>query len=218
MRLAAFVLPVLAAVLLGSPLAADEVAPERPAIYKWVDENGIAHYTTDRKRIPSNLRNRIRDADSIRAEQAAPAAASRARAQDAARTDAGLARPAPKSDEVWAVRDEGTGSEAESVARGGFTESGDPDGSAAPIPEDPATRAERADLDNRIATLEQELARDEERLKQLISDARPEAEQPVPLYRDPELEEIATRFPQIQADLAALRARRRSLDLPTGTN
>ena len=101
-----------------------------------------------------------------------------------------------------------------SLARGGFSESGDPAGSAAAIPDDPATRAERADLDQRIATLEEELARDEERLKQLISEARPEAEQPVPLYRDPELEEIAKRFPQIQADLAALRARRRSLDLP----
>lgn len=32
---------------------------EAPTIYKWVDENGIAHYTTDRNRIPSAIRDRV---------------------------------------------------------------------------------------------------------------------------------------------------------------
>jgi len=32
---------------------------ESPTIYKWVDENGIAHYTTDRDRIPSAIRDRV---------------------------------------------------------------------------------------------------------------------------------------------------------------
>ena len=32
---------------------------EAPTIYKWVDENGIAHYTTDRDRIPSAIRDRV---------------------------------------------------------------------------------------------------------------------------------------------------------------
>jgi hypothetical protein len=32
---------------------------EQPTIYKWVDANGVAHYTTDRNRIPSALRDRI---------------------------------------------------------------------------------------------------------------------------------------------------------------
>ena len=32
---------------------------EPPAIYKWVDENGIAHYTTDRDKIPGAIRNRV---------------------------------------------------------------------------------------------------------------------------------------------------------------
>ena len=32
---------------------------EPPTIYKWVDENGIAHYTTDRDNIPSAIRDRV---------------------------------------------------------------------------------------------------------------------------------------------------------------
>jgi hypothetical protein len=32
---------------------------ESPTIYKWVDENGIAHYTTDRDNIPSAIRDRV---------------------------------------------------------------------------------------------------------------------------------------------------------------
>ena len=40
---------------------------EDPVIYKWVDSNGVAHYTTDKKRIPSAIRDRI--------ERSEPAAA-----------------------------------------------------------------------------------------------------------------------------------------------
>jgi hypothetical protein len=32
---------------------------EPPTIFKWVDENGIAHYTTDRDNIPSTIRDRV---------------------------------------------------------------------------------------------------------------------------------------------------------------
>jgi hypothetical protein len=40
--------------------AEDEPNPAAPpTIYKWVDENGIAHYTTDRDRIPSEIRDRV---------------------------------------------------------------------------------------------------------------------------------------------------------------
>jgi hypothetical protein len=39
-------------------LAADAPA-DSPTIYKWVDENGIAHYTTDRERIPRVIRDRV---------------------------------------------------------------------------------------------------------------------------------------------------------------
>jgi hypothetical protein len=40
--------------------AAEETeSPTSPTIYKWVDENGISHYTTDRGRIPSEIRDRV---------------------------------------------------------------------------------------------------------------------------------------------------------------
>jgi len=47
-------------IVLASALAPALVArAEQPTIYKWVDANGVAHYTTDRNRIPSALRDRI---------------------------------------------------------------------------------------------------------------------------------------------------------------
>jgi len=54
--------------VLALPLAlgcATESAPagEPPTLYKWVDQNGVAHYTTDPERIPSNLRHRLRELD-----------------------------------------------------------------------------------------------------------------------------------------------------------
>ena len=39
-------------------LAASALA-EEPVIYKWVDSNGVAHYTTDKSRIPSSIRDRV---------------------------------------------------------------------------------------------------------------------------------------------------------------
>jgi hypothetical protein len=51
------------AALLGlcfaAPLQAEDDEPAAPTIYKWVDENGIAHYTTDRDRIPAQIRERV---------------------------------------------------------------------------------------------------------------------------------------------------------------
>jgi hypothetical protein len=32
---------------------------ESPVVYKWVDEHGVAHYTTDRDRIPASIRDRV---------------------------------------------------------------------------------------------------------------------------------------------------------------
>jgi hypothetical protein len=73
---------LLAAILCacaGSYAAADEAPPK---IYKWVDRNGIAHYTTDPQRIPQALR---RDARAL------------------SRSAAGAGPSAP--DDSWAVRD-----------------------------------------------------------------------------------------------------------------
>ncbi len=51
---------MLAAACIAAPLAAPVAAEDEPAspprIYRWVDRNGVAHYTTDPDRIPSELR------------------------------------------------------------------------------------------------------------------------------------------------------------------
>ncbi|MBM4384478.1 MAG: hypothetical protein FJ091_14075 [Deltaproteobacteria bacterium] len=60
------------AALLASPLAADEDAAP-PRIYRWVDQNGVAHYTTDLERVPEELREQPLRREELSAN--APAAA-----------------------------------------------------------------------------------------------------------------------------------------------
>lgn len=47
---------VLALVSAAAPAFAEEDGGP-PRIYRWVDENGIAHYTTDLERVPDELRD-----------------------------------------------------------------------------------------------------------------------------------------------------------------
>jgi len=276
---AALAIPLLCA---GASHAAEE-EPERPTIYKWVDENGIAHYTTDRKRVPKNLRNKIRDVDEMRAEQAIPpppppapapappatgvagatppppappsaaAPAGTASATDtftgtapatdtftgtapptgaaagtatvaagatAAGAATGTTSPAPyppltgpptRSD-IYSVQDAGSEPEGGSVREGDFRDGEEPLVDGEPAPLDPAMLARRNQLDEQIAGLEVELAKEERRLKELISVAKEVDGQPAPLYGVPELEELARRFPELQGQIAALRAERRALE------
>jgi len=66
---------------------------ESPTIYKWVDENGIAHYTTDRDRIPGAIRDRV---ESVAAKPApsAPSIAGQPNREDLMR-DAVRTAPTP---------------------------------------------------------------------------------------------------------------------------
>lgn len=58
--LAGLFLQTLGAALPGLPwLGVESAHAEPPTIYKWVDEHGVAHYTTDRGRIPSAIRDRV---------------------------------------------------------------------------------------------------------------------------------------------------------------
>ena len=83
--------PALPLALFLAALATLALAPgaraEAPVIYKWIDENGVAHYTTDRERIPSSIRDRVIQSGAG------------ARSGDWLRRDAGepAARPAPAS-------------------------------------------------------------------------------------------------------------------------
>ncbi len=209
----------------GAPAAAeDEAGPGRPTIYKWVDRNGIAHYTTDPDRVPRNLRDRIRD---VPREPETPAPA-----------------PAPARsarEDLWSVRDAGS-VEAEVVERAPLVEPdvveaapSDPGGTAAPeapdAPANPAATAAVAPaagsaggpetdaiarLDREIAELEVQIARDEEALKALISRgvAPDGSDASDALYDSEEFQRLARRFPRLQADLAALRQERARLSRP----
>ncbi len=62
--LASLFLGALGAALPDVPwLGAGTARAEPPVIYKWVDEHGIAHYTTDRNRIPAAIRDRVVQSD-----------------------------------------------------------------------------------------------------------------------------------------------------------
>lgn len=63
---------VAALLAFGAVVQAADEDPAEPTIYKWVDENGVAHYTTDRDRIPSAIRNRVERAAPSRPAASAP--------------------------------------------------------------------------------------------------------------------------------------------------
>jgi len=69
--------PILRVALAALGLACFGVAAggraEQPTIYKWVDANGVAHYTTDRNRIPSSIRDRIEQRQPVIPAAPAPA-------------------------------------------------------------------------------------------------------------------------------------------------
>ena len=161
----------------AAPAAAEDTAAPPHTLYKWVDTNGIAHYTTDPERIPAEVRGLARER-SERAGDAAAAGASDAGGADALAADA------------WAVRDAAPPPVDAAPREGVDTPAGD------------ALRADAAELDARIAALEEEIAHDEERIKAWVSDP---ALDPVTLADDPQFRELAARLPRLQADLRSLR-------------
>lgn len=202
-------------------LAAVAGAEEKPRIYKWVDANGIAHYTTDRDRIPKALRDRIQSIE--RSSPPVPAAAPEPTPAPVAPPTAGTtlapdlpgaagmpaapeggvvesqtaAAPAPApGDESWMSRDA-----APRPPRGSTL-----------LTSGRASPEELEALDARIAEVEAEIARDEGVLKGLISD--PGLDEEVPLFDRPEFLEISERLPQLQARLEELREERAKLGTP----
>jgi hypothetical protein len=204
MRAHGVLLALLAGLCTGAPAgAADEAAPAPPKIYKWVDENGIAHYTTDPGRLPDGVQRR---------SEALGSDAALAREPVEARAPGGLSESwatrdrsaAPAEGDVWA-----TGAGGASDASDDFVE-GPVTAAAPPTSEDLAVRAaERDELDSRIAELEAAVAADEDVLKGMISDPTV-----APLERgdDPEFRSVALRLPERLAELRALRDRREQLE------
>jgi hypothetical protein len=163
----------------------------RPLIYKWVDTNGIAHYTTNPDDIPSALRDRL----------------------DAVRRDRGERTPEPaidpddpwaevsveEPDDLWVVQDSlGT---AEEIS------ADDPFGTSPAVDraEESRRRAELQALDQQIEQLQAQISADEEILKTWITN--PDVS-PVMAADDPEFREVALRLPRLHGDLAELEQKR----------
>lgn len=210
-------LPALLLLALFSAPAATRAAeegeaPAPPRIYRWVDANGVAHYTTDEERIPPSLRRRFGlptqplerkpvDARAPGAETPAPppaepsagvdAWASQERGAAPAPAPAGAAPAAPPADE-WA------------------------DGEAA-LPAVSANAASSADrlaqVELRIAELSAAIAADEDALSAWIGD--PQGGDAVELGQKPEFREIASRLPKRIQELEALRRERDALESAT---
>jgi hypothetical protein len=186
--------------------AASQPATEPPIIYKWVDQNGIAHYTTDYDRIPRSLRRGARRLDRSPATSAAPApppprsragrSATHSEAERWARTD----RPADWDDDGWG--------EPEAWDEGG------PGG--APATERAAGRsyaeveARLREIDAEIAALEQDIAADEEVLKRFV--AAPAPQRPSEVAYDGSFREVAQRLPRMLTELQTLQDERAELE------
>lgn len=185
----------------------DAAGQEGPVIYKWVDEEGIAHFTADPERVPENVRSLIRkEAEQERRDRQEPEG-----------TPPEAAAPARDRAEHWAEMeaapsDAAEGPEARDISQGAAPETG-----ARAARPSAALRAQRAELEQRIHELEAQIARDEERIKELLSRPREQAQPPgeggeAAPVAGPELREVAMRLPRLQEELRELRERRAQLE------
>jgi hypothetical protein len=199
MRSLLLAVALTAAGLPGLAAANDEPAP--PRIYRWVDENGIAHYTTDAERIPKSLLRRF----------GLPAEPLTRQPLDA-HAPTSLAPPAPgHGPDAWAAQEK---SAAPAVEAGPLE--GGPEGRAGASFEAPALVAagagssdRLAQLELRIAELAAAIAADEDTLSAFVGDPSPG--DAVELADKPEFREIAGRLPKRLQELEALRSERDAL-------
>lgn len=191
----------LALLALGSPgpaRAEEGTAP--PRIYRWVDENGIAHYTTDPDRIPKSLRRRYglpaeplrNEPLDARAPAATPGAGPDAWAaqekSDVSPPPLPSAAPAPETAVEWR---EGAPADVAAGPAGGSS-------------------GERlSEIELRIAELSASIAADEDALSGWIGD--PAAGDTITLGDQPEFREIAQRLPKRIQELEALQRERDAL-------
>jgi hypothetical protein len=60
-----FTRPLALGCLLLATAALAEESGAPPRIYRWIDENGVAHYTTDLERVPEELRDQPLRSESV---------------------------------------------------------------------------------------------------------------------------------------------------------
>ena len=186
---------ILAAAFVALPSAA--TSADGPVVYKWVDADGIPHFTTHLDRVPSSVRDKVRDAAS------APAGAPTAAPAEHATPDVAAAPPAPSAP----VAPTGEFRESERPSQDASPEA--PLGAPAPSGAREVAEAAPAgpgSLDARIAALQQEIDRDQSALENFLSEQPKEG---APLLPDrPEFRQIAHRLPKLQAELARLKEER----------
>jgi hypothetical protein len=192
---------VLALFASGVPasVSADEETPP-PRIYRWVDENGIAHYTSDPERIPKSLRRRY----------GLPAEPMKSERLDAHAPTAGPAAPppavAPSSEpDAWAAQEKGDAP----APRATTGASASADVAAGPV-EAAAAGDRLSQIELRIAELSASIAADEDALSAWIGD--PAAGDAIELGDKPEFREIAKRLPKRIQELEALQKERDALE------
>ena len=197
-----------------SAAGADEIAT--PTIYKWVDEHGVAHYTTDFERIPRGLRNRV--------GRLGPPDAALTRTPVDASAPPRRAPPVREFDdgEHWAVRDHSVDRPEDSWDAGDpYADTvgpyqdapGEDDGLVSEL-EQEERRRQLVEVDERIASLQTDIAESEEALKVLIAIPVPEGGGPLAMADDPQFREVAGRLPKLLAELVALEDERAQLEAP----
>jgi hypothetical protein len=204
MRSLLLALALAASGLPGLAAAQDEPTP--PRIYRWVDENGIAHYTTDVERIPKSLRRRFGLPAQPLARESLDARAPTSAAP------ASVAPPTPgRGPDAWAAQEKSAAPAVEAGPR-----EGGPEGRAEALSEVPALQtAEASSLDRlaqlelRIAELAASIAADEDTLSAFIGD--PGQGDAVELSDTPQFRQIAGRLPKRLQELEALRNERDAL-------
>jgi hypothetical protein len=225
------------ALLLGSALALAAVPGARaeaedivgpPPIYKWVDSNGVAHYTTDLGRVPRSVRGSVRQLGGSGsgegyATRDVPPAGAKPAAEPVPEWDVGDApKPAPpparKGPEGWAGTDRPAalppeeGAEESTQTAAAEPTPGSAEAEAEPAPSAAQVAAMRTDLDARIAALEKEIASDEGALKTFL--AAPAPASPDQVAHDRSFREVAERLPGRLAELRSLQTERAQLDAP----
>jgi hypothetical protein len=197
-----FLLPaLLLASLSAAPVAAEPPAGEQaPRIYRWVDANGVAHYTTDEDRIPASLRRRF----------GVPT-----RPMEHTPLEPGAPEPTREAPDAWAVQERGNEPPAPTPTSEETTpeETTSEKTSTAGIPDVSsgaaagASRLARVEL--RIAELSAAIAADEDMLSAWLAD--PDNADVVALGETPQFREVAARRPKRIQELEALVTERDAL-------
>ena len=169
-------------------------------LYQWIDRDGVVRYTPDPGRVPGGYPSVL-----VEPGMALPAPrATAAAAEPAAEPPLGTSSesdPFNAPEQARRVQSESIGGTGSSPAEPAPSVATD----AAPQPV-AGTGMSPSEIDARIQELEEAIARDEDALKDLISQTS--SGQGDPVRNSDELREIGRRLPELQADLRALRDRR----------